>query len=64
MNPDLPLWMQLILGLVAIMAIFAFWPGIKAGMEQSRKAENKDWAGLIFPLGLVVLFVVLLVQLV
>jgi hypothetical protein len=54
------LWEQLILGAFALLLIFWFRPGIKAAMERSKQAE-KDWAGALLPIGLVVLFVVLLI---
>jgi hypothetical protein len=54
------LWEQLILGAFALLLIFWFRPGIKATMERSKQAE-KDWAGALLPIGLVVLFVVLLI---
>lgn len=53
-------WEQILLGGLAILLIFVFRPGIKAALEQSRQAE-KDWKGALIPIGLVVLFVVLLI---
>jgi len=55
-------WEQLLLGALAVLLIFWFRPGIKAALEQSRKAE-KDWAGALLPIGLVVLFVIVLILL-
>jgi len=56
-----PTWEILLAGVVAVLLIFWFRPGIKAAIERSRKAE-KDWPGLLIPLGLVVLFVILLMS--
>ncbi|MDX1604675.1 MAG: hypothetical protein R3202_00710 [Candidatus Competibacterales bacterium] len=57
-------WLTAILaGLIAVGVIFWFRPGIKATLEQSRNAP-KDWAGALLPIGLVVLFVILLILLV
>jgi hypothetical protein len=56
-------WEQLLLGALAIGLIFWFRPGIKAAMEQSRQAEEKDWKGALLPIGAVVLFVILLIAL-
>ncbi len=50
-------------GVVAIFVIFWFRPGIKATLEESRKAK-KDWAGALIPIGLVVLFVIFLIAIV
>lgn len=58
------LWMQIVLGALAIGAIFLFTPSIKAAFQHSREAEAKDWLGLLLPIGLVVLFVILLISMV
>ncbi len=58
----MPLWQQLLVGAFAILLIFWFRPGIKAAMARSRAAE-KDWPAALIPIGLVVLFVVLLIML-
>ncbi len=55
------LWEQILVGALALGVVFFFMPGIKAALRQSREAENKDWAGALFPIGLVVLFVILLI---
>ena len=57
------LWEQLLLGALGLGIFFLFRPGIKAAMEQSQQAENKDWKGVLLPIGLVVGFVVLLIML-
>lgn len=57
------LWEQLLLGALGLGIFFLFRPGIKAAMEQSQQAENKDWQGVLMPIGLVVAFVVLLILL-
>lgn len=57
-------WLGAILaGLIAVLVIFWFRPGIKATLEQSRQAP-KDWPSALIPLALVVLFVILLIALV
>ena len=57
------LWEQLLLGALGLGIFFLFRPGIKAAMEQSRQAEDKDWKGLLIPVGAVVVFVILLIAL-
>ncbi len=57
-------WEQLLLGAAGLLILFWFRPGIKASMEQSRQAQNKDWAGVLLPIALVVLFVMLLIAMV
>ncbi len=52
-------WENLLLGVLALLIIFWMRPGIKASLEQSRKA-SADWKAVLMPLGLVVLFVIFL----
>lgn len=57
-------WWEILLGgLVAVLMILWFRPGIKASIERSRAAK-KDWPAALIPLGLVVLFVLLMIQMV
>lgn len=57
-------WWEILLGgIVVLLVILWFRPGLKAAIERSRAAK-KDWPAVLIPLGLVVLFVLLLVQLV
>ena len=55
-------WEILLGGLAALLVILWFQPGVKAAIERSRTAK-KDWPAALIPLGLVVLFVLLLIQL-
>ena len=64
MAGDMPLWQLILWGFGSVALLFLLWPGVKASMEQSQKAENKDWKGLFIPIILVVLFVLLLISLV
>lgn len=57
-------WWEILLGgLMAALVILWFRPGIRAAIERSRTAK-KDWPAVLIPLGLVVLFVLLLIQMV
>jgi len=53
-------WEMILLGVMALLLIFWFRPGIKAALERSRQAE-KDWPSVLIPIGIVVLFVIFLV---
>lgn len=53
----------ILLGVLAVLVIFWFRPGIRTALEESKKAE-KDWASALIPIGLVVLFVIFLIALV
>ncbi|MGH8119752.1 MAG: hypothetical protein ACRESK_03960 [Gammaproteobacteria bacterium] len=54
-------WEQVLLGIAALLLVFIFWPGVKVAMDRSRQAQNKDWQGALVPVGLVVLFIVVLI---
>lgn len=54
-------WEQVLLGIAALVILFLFWPGARAAVERSKAVENPDWKGVLIPIGLVVLFVVLLI---
>ncbi len=56
-------WEKLLLGVVALLAVLWFWPGVKTLMQQSQEAE-KDWPAVIVPLLLVVLLVLFLMAIV
>ena len=53
-------WEKLVLGALAILLLFWLSPGIKPMLERSKEAP-KDWAGLLIPIGVVVLFVIFLI---
>ena len=55
------MWEQIMLGIVAFAIFFFFWPGAKKAIEQSKQAENPDWMGALVPIGVVIVFVVLLI---
>ena len=55
-------WQTIALGAIALLVIFWFGPGIKATLERSRRAD-KDWAGVLIPIALVVLFIAFLIVL-
>ncbi len=58
------LWEQILLGVLALLVLLWFRPGLKAALQKSRDAEQKDWHGVLFPVGVVVLFVILLIVMV
>jgi len=61
MESGLSIWEQIFLVIVAVGVVFLFRPGIKQALEESRRAKEKDWAGVLWPIALVVLFVIFLV---
>ena len=54
-------WEQVLLGAAALLLMFVFWPGVKVSMERSRQAENRDWKGVLAPVGLVAVFIIMLI---
>jgi hypothetical protein len=57
-------WEKILLGMLGVLMLFLFWPGVKAAMQQSQEARERDWRGALLPLLAVVLFVILLIALV
>jgi len=54
-------WEKILLGVAAVLILLWFRPGIRAAMERSRQAGERDWKAVILPLVVVVLFVLLLI---
>ena len=59
----MPVWEQALIAVVTVLVVLWFRPGLKVALEQSRQAQHKDWQSLLLPLGLVILFVLLLIAL-
>jgi hypothetical protein len=57
-------WEMVLMGALALLVLLWAGPGVKAMLEKSRQAKERDWAGLLVPLLLVVAFVILLIKLV
>jgi hypothetical protein len=53
----MPTWEKLLLGVLALLVLLFFFPGVRRMVEQSQQAE-KDWPAVLIPLALVVLFVI------
>jgi multidrug transporter EmrE-like cation transporter len=60
---DYGIWTQIGLGVIALIMVLLFAPGIKKAMQQSQQAE-KDWKGVLLPIVVVIAFVLLLIALV
>ncbi len=57
------MWQKIMWALVLGAMVVFLLPRAKQMLAQSAQAENKDWKGVIFPIAMVVLFVILLVML-
>lgn len=58
------LWIQILLGIVALLIFVTFLPGARAALERSRQAQHRDWRGFLVPIVLVVAFVLFLISMV
>jgi hypothetical protein len=61
---QMPVWEQALIVVVTVLVVLWIRPGLKAALKQSQQAQRKDWQSLLLPLGLVILFVLLLIALV
>ncbi len=57
-------WETALLGALVLLVLLWVGPGAKQMFEQSREAKEKDWRGVLLPLGVVVLFILFLISLV
>ena len=62
MDP-LATWEKILLGILALLIILWFFPGVKTLMKQSADTP-RDWPAVVLPLLAVVAFVVLLISIV
>jgi TRAP-type C4-dicarboxylate transport system permease small subunit len=56
-------WEMVLAGLMGIGFIFWMKPGIKETLKKSDEAKS-DWAGLLIPIGFVIMFVIFLIAMV
>lgn len=54
-------WEALLLGVLVLILLFWFGPGLRNAMKNNRRATAEEWRSVLWPLGLVVLFVILLI---
>jgi len=55
-------WEKIGVGLIAVVAIFFFFPGVLKATKDTRKGSTQEWKGFLLPIGLVILFVVFLIM--
>ena len=53
-------WEKVLTGILVLLVLLWFRPGLKTFFAQSQQAGTKDWQGVLIPIGLVVLFVIFL----
>ena len=62
MDP-LATWEKLLIGVIGLLVLLWFWPGVKTMIGHSRNAQ-KNWPAVLIPAVVVVIFVILLFNLV
>lgn len=60
MDP-MSLWEKLLLGILVVVVLLWFRPGLKAAFRDRRKASQAEWMSVLIPVALVAGFVVLLI---
>ncbi len=55
-------WEMILVGVVVLLVLLWFRPGIKAALAHSQQVEKKDWKGVLIPIALVVIFVIFLIS--
>jgi len=54
-------WEKVLLGVLVLLVLLWFRPGIKAAFQPGQGGSREDWLGLLLPIGLVIAFVILLI---
>ena len=57
------LWEKLLLGVLVVLVLLWFRPGIKAAFRERRHASQAEWLSALIPIALVAAFVALLIVL-
>ena len=58
-----PLWEKILLGVLVLLVLLWFRPGIKAMFRERREASRDEWMSVLIPIALVAAFVALLMVL-
>lgn len=61
MNPAYATWELLVVGIIGVAVLLFMFPGVRHLAKKSEEAE-KDWSGFLIPIGVVILFVILLIM--
>ena len=56
-------WEKLLIGVIGLLVLLWFFPGVKTMIAQSRDVQ-KDWPAVLIPAAVVAVFVILLLILV
>ena len=58
-----PLWEKILLGVLVLLVLLWFRPGLKAIFRERRDASRDEWMSVLIPIALVAAFVALLIVL-
>ena len=58
---QIDLWEAILAGVLVLVVLFFFGPGVKRGMEKAPQASADDWKAAIVPILLVAGFVALMI---
>ena len=56
-------WEKLLIGVIGLLVLLWFSPGVKTMIAQSREAQ-KNWPAVFIPMAMVAIFIILLLILV
>ncbi len=57
------LWEKLLLGVLVVVVLLWFRPGLKAAFRERRQATQAEWLSALIPIALVAAFVIVLIVL-
>jgi di/tricarboxylate transporter len=57
------LWEKILLGVLVVLVLLWFRPGIKTMFKERRKASQQEWLSVLIPIALVAAFVAVLIML-
>ena len=61
---SMALWEKLLLGVLVVLVLLWFRPGLKTVFSERRDASREEWMSVLVPIALVAGFVILLIMLV
>ncbi|MCO6411564.1 MAG: hypothetical protein J5I92_02355 [Thiogranum sp.] len=56
-----PLWEKILVGILVLLVLLWFRPGMKAVFKERRDASREEWMSVLIPIALVAAFVALLI---
>ncbi len=57
-------WLQIAGAVLLVAMFFMILPSAKRMVKESPKGSSSDWMGFVFPMAVVILFIILLISLV